>query len=302
MQTTLIVLAAGMGSRYGGLKQMDPMGPSGETVLDYSVFDAIRAGFDKVIFIIRTDFEEQFRKQVVSKFKNKIQVELVFQTLDDLPKGFTVPEGRVKPWGTTHAILAARHSVNEPFAIINADDFYGRDGLQQVADALKISYENGVRDQYAIVGYKLGNTLSAHGSVNRGVCSYADGLLKSVEEFTEIEENSDGICSGINMKGVRQPIALDTLVSMNLWGFSPSVMGRLEQHFIKFLQEHSTELKSECYIPTVVDELIQNGIADCHVVSSDSQWFGVTYPDDKAQVVESIEKLVAMGEYPKSLW
>ncbi|MDB9741700.1 nucleotidyltransferase [Akkermansiaceae bacterium] len=305
MKPTLLVLAAGMGSRYGGLKQMDPMGPSGETVLDYSVYDAIRAGFGKVVFVIREEFAEAFSEQIVSKFEDEICIELAFQKLDDLPPGFIVPEGREKPWGTTHAIYAARSSIDGPFAIINADDFYGRDGLNQVSQALQAienSSEPTPKEQYVIVAYKLANTLSAHGTVNRGICTYKEQILSSVEEYTEISVINDTTCEGTNEKGEKARVSIDSLVSMNLWGFPLSVMPHIESHFIEFLENRITEPKSECYIPTVVDSLIQSGVAECNLVSSESQWFGVTYPDDKAQVVKSIAALVKKGEYPEKLW
>jgi len=295
MKPTLLVLAAGMGSRYGGLKQMDPMGPSGETVLDYSVFDAIRAGFGKVVFVIRKDFAEDFKQKVGARFEEKIEVDYVFQDVMDLPDGFEVPVGRVKPWGTSHAVLAARESIQGAFAVINADDFYGRDGLKKVAECL-------VEDSYSLVGYQLDNTLSDHGSVNRGVCKSENGWLQSVEEHTNILVEEDGVCRGDNLLGERVEVALETLVSMNLWGFPVSLMAHLEQAFLAFLKERGGELKSECYIPSVVDQLILEGKVECKVVRSDSQWFGVTYPEDKEHVVASIKKLIALGDYPSSLW
>ncbi len=301
MKPTLVVLAAGMGSRYGGLKQMDAMGPSGETVIDYSVFDAIRAGFGKVIFIIREDFAEAFKSSISSKFEDQIEVKYAYQKLDDLPAGFSVPEERQKPWGTTHAILAARKLIDGPFALVNADDFYGRDGYVKVAEALQDLKSGMEKEQYVIVAYKLGNTLSAHGSVNRGVCTEEGGLLKKVEEHLEILVEQ-GSCMGENLSGKRVELHLETPVSMNLWGFPPSILAHLEAHFVDFLKSQGSELKSECYIPTVIDELIQGGSAECHLVSSESQWFGVTYPDDKQSVVESIRGLIEAGEYPESLW
>lgn len=309
MKPTLVVLAAGMGSRYGGLKQMDPMGPSGETVLDYSVFDAIRAGFGKVIFVIREDFKQAFEEQIISKFKSKITVDICCQKLENLPEGlpadFKFPEDRVKPWGTTHAILAAKDSIEGPFAIINADDFYGRDGLQQVADALVNTatlQADKSKEQYTIVAYKLANTLSENGSVNRGICTHNNGILDSVEEYTEISLAADGTCSGNSEKGERNALPLDSLVSMNLWGFPASILPKLETHFRDFLIERGSEMKSECYIPTVIDALIHSQVAECPLVSSESNWFGVTYPDDKEQVVQSILNLVNEGVYPQSLW
>jgi NDP-sugar pyrophosphorylase family protein len=302
MKPTLLVLAAGMGSRYGGLKQIDPMGPNGETVLDYGVFDAIRAGFGKVVFIIREDFSEEFKATVGAKFADKIEVHYVFQDLHDLPEGFAVPEGRVKPWGTSHAILAAREVINEPFAVINADDFYGRDGYVQMGRCLTESYSDQSVDHYAIVAYKLGNTLSDHGTVNRGVCSSQDGVLHAVEEYTGIAVSEDGVCRAKDLAGEPVEVSLETLVSMNLWGFSPSLMDRLQEYFMGFLQERGSEMKSECYIPSVVDHLVNTGQAMCHVVSSESHWFGVTYPEDKPSVVANIRQLIDAGEYPERLW
>ena len=302
MKPTLLVLAAGMGSRYGGLKQIDPMGPSGETVLDYSIYDAIRAGFGKVVFIIRKDFAEEFKACVGQKFSDQIEVCYAYQQLDDLPEGFTVPEGREKPWGTSHAVLAAKDEINEPFAVINADDFYGRDGFVQMAKSLAIPQEDDSIDRYSIVAYKLQNTLSDHGAVNRGVCTSENGLLKSVDEHTEIALEEDGICRGVNLAGNKVEISVETLVSMNLWGFTPQLMNFLEALFIEFLKQRGNEMKSECYIPTVVDELITQGKANCYIVGSDAKWFGVTYPEDKLHVVASITELVQAGEYPKKLW
>jgi MobA-like NTP transferase domain len=302
MKPTLLVLAAGMGSRYGGLKQMDPMGPNGETVLDYSVYDAIRAGFGKVVFIIREDFAEAFRSSVGAKFAGRIEVEYAFQKLDDLPEGFTVPEGRAKPWGTAHAVRAARNAVGGPFAVINADDFYGADAYQTVARWFASNTGDADKDHYAMVGYPLKNTLSEHGSVNRGICqTTADGLLTDVEEVVEISRVADGSCEGKALNGSTLKLDETAPVSMNFWGFTPAYFGQLEEHFIAFLKEKGTEAKSECYIPTVVDDLIRSGKADCRVLETDSSWFGVTYPEDKPFVVESIAALIAKGDYPSPL-
>jgi len=302
MQPTLLVLAAGMGSRYGGLKQMDPMGPHGETVLDYSVFDAIRAGFGRVVFIIRKDFEEAFKQGVGSRFADRIQVDYAFQSLDDLPEGFTVPEGRTKPWGTAHAVRAARELVKEPFAVINADDFYGQDAYRRAAGFLSSPPSaNGVA-HYAMVGYPLENTLSDHGHVNRGICSHdTEDHLTNVEEYLDIHREEDGIVRGQALDGTRKPITNETPVSMNFWAFTPDFFQHLETEFLKFLSEQGNGGKTECYIPTVVDNLIQSGIADCRVLETTSHWFGVTYPDDKPHVVASIAALTEAGEYPSPL-
>jgi hypothetical protein len=297
----LVVLAAGMGSRYGGLKQIDPMGPSGETVLDYSVFDAIRAGFSKVIFVIREDFAEAFREAVGARFAGKIEVAYAFQKLDDLPEGFTVPEGREKPWGTSHAILAARHEIDRPFAVINADDFYGADAYQQAASFLRSDPPKDQKHPCALVGYQIVNTLSDHGAVNRGICQIADGLLQGVEEVVEISRKDTHEIEGRGIDGRACLIDEEVVVSMNLWAFPVSFLDDLMAHFTRFLQDRGTELKSECYIPTVVDDLINSGGVDCHVLETSSSWFGVTYPADKPHVVACIKALVDAGEYPTPL-
>jgi len=302
METTLLILAAGMGSRYGGLKQMDPMGPNGETVLDYSVYDAIRAGFKKVVFIIREDFAQAFREGVGARFEGKIEVEYAFQKLDDLPEGFSVPDGREKPWGTTHAIRAARHVVSGPFAVINADDFYGADAYHRIADYFNESNhsENDI-SHYCMVGYHINKTLSDHGDVNRGICSETNSLLSEVEEVTEIKREQDGKIYGNQLDGTRIEINEHALASMNFWGFTREFFAQLEEHFIKFMKESGNELKSECYIPTLVDDLISQKKADCQLLETTSSWFGVTYPDDKPHVVEAISNLVAEGTYPNAL-
>jgi len=301
MKPTLLVLAAGMGSRYGGLKQMDPMGPNGETVLDYSVYDAIRAGFGRVVFIIREDFAEAFKQGVGARFADRIQVDYVFQKLDDLPSGFSVPEGRAKPWGTSHAVRAARHVVKEHFAVINADDFYGHDAYLRAA-AFFNGLPAGALDAMAMVGYPLENTLSDHGHVNRGICKIdPNGLLTNVEEYLNIEREADNVVRGNALDGIRRAVPDGSLVSMNFWAFSPAFFTQLEEAFTRFLGESGTQMKSECYIPTVVDQLIHGGYAQCPVLRTTSQWFGVTYPEDKPVVVESIRKLIAAGEYPEKL-
>ncbi len=301
MQPTLLVLAAGMGSRYGGLKQMDPMGPHGETVLDYSVFDAIRAGFGKVVFVIREDFAEAFKQSVGERFVDRIAVDYAYQKLDDLPEGFSVPEGREKPWGTSHAIRAARNAIREHFAVINADDFYGRDAYARAADFFsKLSGET--RDELAMVGYPLANTLSDYGRVNRGICELDDqSQLASVEEILDIEREEDGMVRGTNTKGETVEIPGTAVASMNFWLFGPDFFERLEKAFSEFLAKRGDELKSECYIPSVVDELIQSGQSNCPVLPTTGRWFGVTYPEDKPRVVEAINGLTQAGEYPSTL-
>ncbi len=302
MKPTLLVLAAGMGSRYGGLKQMDPMGPNGETVLDYSVFDAIRAGFGKVVFIIREDFAEAFRSTVGARFAGRIEVDYAFQKLDDLPQGFAIPEGRTKPWGTAHAVRAARHAVQGPFAVINADDFYGADAYRSIARWFAQSAPADGKDHYAMVGYPLRNTLSDHGAVNRGICQTDEnGLLTDVEEVVDIQRDADGAVRGTALDGSRIEISDTCPVSMNFWGFTQAFFGQIEEHFTAFLQQKGGEQKSECYIPTVVDDYIRSGKADCRVLDTTSSWFGVTYPDDKPHVVASIAALIENGEYPSPL-
>lgn len=302
MKPTLLVLAAGMGSRYGGLKQMDPMGPNGETVLDYSVYDAIRAGFGRVVFIIRKDFAEAFRDGVGARFAGKIDVDYVFQELDDLPDGYPLPPGREKPWGTAHAVRAARNVVSGPFAVINADDFYGADAYRRIADYFK--NRPGSEDpvaHYCMVGYHMNKTLSEHGDVNRGVCLDDNGLLTDVEEITEIMREDDGKIHGNRLDGSRIQISEQAIASMNFWGFDDRFFAQLEDHFIEFLNESGSEPKSECYIPSVVDDLIGKRLADCRILETTSSWFGVTYPADKPHVVSAIQSLVDDGDYPSPL-
>lgn len=301
MKPTLLILAAGMGSRYGGLKQLDAMGPSGEVVLDYSVFDAIRAGFGKVVFVIRRDFEEQFRSQIGSKYGSRIQVEYAFQDINDLPAGFSVPEGRTKPWGTAHAVLAAESVVNEPFLMINADDFYGRDAFAKIGADLAAPRAEDGKSHYSMVGFYLKNTLSDHGSVARGVCTRGpDGMLSSVTEMTKIFKTA----TGAENRETEPPTALtgEEVVSMNFFGFTPDIFAHLRAAFTKFLETNGTDLKAECYVPKEVDVLIRDGKADVTVLESNDSWFGVTYPEDKADVVSSIRALVASGAYPENLW
>ena len=297
MKPTLVVLAAGMGSRYGGLKQVDPVGPSGEAILDYSVFDAVRGGFGKVVFVIRHDFEAEFRGKVGSKYEGMVPVEYCFQDIADIPAPYSVPEGRTKPWGTAHATRAARAAVSEPFAVINADDFYGRDAFAKLGAYLSDAKPM----HFAMVGYRLDLTLSENGSVARGICDVADdGTLRGVTEMTKLVRAGD---VAENRENPEAPVAvpLDARVSMNLWGFTPELFDELERLFPEWLAANGTLPKSEWYIPFVVDELIHAGRADCHVLPTDSRWFGVTYREDKPFVVAEIAKLVAAGEYPGNL-
>jgi len=289
---TLLVMAAGMGSRYGGLKQLDPMGPNGETIIDYSVYDAVQAGFSKAVFIIRREFESEFREKVTDKYADSIKVEFAFQDLNDLPAGFESPEGREKPWGTGHAILSASALINEPFAAINADDFYGRESYQKLAD----HYSSGA-DGFSMVVYRLDNTLSSFGGVTRGVCSISDDKLSSVVETGNVVKTESGVTSdGDNPLDGSEP------VSVNMWGFAPKLFDYLNTMFTEFLQEEGTELKSEFLIPTVINDLIQSGQEAVHVLKSDSPWFGVTYKEDKPFVESEIAKMVSAGEYPKKLF
>lgn len=300
MKPTLFVLAAGMGSRYGGLKQLDGLGPNGETIMDYSIYDAIRAGFGKVVFVIRRVFEADFREKIVSKYADRIPVELVFQELDNLPAGFKVPEGREKPWGTNHAVLMGKDVIHEPFAVINADDYYGRESFQVLADYLK-SIE-GTEGKYAMVGYRVSNTLSESGSVARGVCETNEqGFLTKVTERTKILREEDGVIRFIEEDG-KTALDENTPVSMNMWAFTPDYFRYSEQCFVEFLKEHGNELKSESYIPTLVDELIHSGKATCRVLDTPSKWFGVTYATDRPQVVEKFAQLVKDGVYPSPLF
>ena len=300
MKPTLFVLAAGMGSRYGGLKQLDGLGPNGETIMDYSIFDAIRGGFGKVVFVIRKDFEQDFRDKILSKYENHIPVELVFQSLDSLPAGFTCPADRVKPWGTNHAVLMGKEVINEPFAVINADDFYGRDSFAVLGKEL--SAMTGKKNDYCMVGYRVGNTLSESGSVARGVCeTNAEGYLTTVVERTAIER-INGKVSFTDENGQLVSIADNTPVSMNMWGFTPDYFQYSEDYFVEFLKENMGNLKAEYFIPLMVNKLINENTARVKVLDTTSQWFGVTYAEDRQGVVDKIQALVDAGEYPAKLF
>ena len=297
---TLLVLAAGMGSRYGSLKQMDGIGPNNEAILDYSIFDAILAGFGKVVFVIRHSFEKDFREVFnAERFGGQIEVDFVFQELENLPQGYTVPVGREKPWGTNHAIMMAEGVINETFAVINADDFYGAEAYQKIADYLR-SIE-GQSEKYSMVGYLLKNTLSDHGSVSRGVCEINEnGEFVSMAERTSIERKGDTVVYTEN--GVDYPLSEDSYVSMNLFGFTPDYFERSKDHFKTFLNENTINLKSEFCLPVVVDKLVTAQVADLKVLSTTSQWFGVTYKQDKPSVVTKIKTLITQGHYPNKLW
>ncbi len=301
MNRSLVVLAAGVGSRYGGLKQIDPVGPHGEIVIDYSIYDAMAAGFNKLVFIIRKDIEEAFRETIGARFENRIAVEYVFQELNKVPKSFTIPEGRQKPWGTCHATLMAAGAVNEPFCVINADDFYGADAYRTAASFLATAKDD-AKAHYGLVGFILRNTLSEYGHVARGICEVdTDSYLKSVEELTQISQENGSIFH-TNEDGSRRPLTGDEYVSMNMWTFTPSFFGHAKEQFERFLRERGQELKSEFYIPTVVDALLKAGAADCRVLPTQSSWFGVTYREDKPAVVRSIQALVDQKIYPAPLW
>ena len=289
---SLLVMAAGMGSRYGGLKQLDAVGPSGETIIDYSVYDAIQAGFNKVVFIIRKDFEDEFKSQITDNYSGKIQVEFAFQDLHDLPDGFTCPEGRNKPWGTGHAILAAADLIHEPFVAINGDDFYGRESFKVVADY----YLSGA-DDFSMVAFQLDKTLSTFGGVTRGLCTVKKEKLDTVIETGELQRTEQGVTSDRNIK-----LDGSEPVSMNVWGFTPVLFKYLKDMFVEFLHDEGNELRSEYLIPSIVNDLIQSGREDVHVLRSASSWFGVTYKDDRPFVMGEIQKLVDRGTYPKQLF
>ncbi len=300
---TLLILAAGMGSRYGGLKQIDSVGPSGETIMDYSIYDAIRAGFDKVVFIIRKDFEEAFREKIVAKYEGKIRIELAFQDPLDLPAGCVFPEGREKPWGTAHAIRSARNVIDAPFAAINADDFYGADAFRRLAKFLSEVDVSAQPKRFAMVGYRLDQTLSENGSVARGICDVAaDGKLIGVTEMTKIARKADGSIQNEEDPAAPVPLKGENLVSLNLWGFTPALFDGMEERFAEWFKEHEGQLKAEWYIPFYVDELVKAGKATVEVLPTASSWFGVTYREDKPVVVEAIQKMVDAGEYPAKLW
>jgi len=298
MKPTLVILAAGMGSRYGGLKQLDEVGPNGEAIIDYSLYDAIRAGFGKVVFVIRHDFEAAFKERFDPKLKGRIAVEYVYQALDKLPAGFILSPERQKPWGTAHALLMADGVANEPLAVINADDFYGEKAYFAMANFLVSSNDPG---EYAMVGYNVENTLSDHGTVSRGVCATdANGYLTTVVERTKIKGESDGIFyyeeDGRHQLSPRSP------VSMNFWGLKPNVFGYIRDGFSQFLTDHGNELKSEYYIPLLINDNIVNGNIKTKVIECDSPWFGVTYIEDKPIVKGRIAQLIADGVYPEQLW
>jgi len=300
MDLTLLVLAAGMGSRYGGLKQLDQVGPSGETIIDYSVYDAIEAGFNKIVFIIRKDIEKEMKELLFDKYSKKVKIEYVFQELENLPDGIKSPEGRTKPWGTGHAVLMAKDVIHEPFVVINADDFYGKSAFKVVADYMKSQQKN-LEGKYCMAGYLLKNTLSEHGFVSRGVCKVNDSMeMIEIIERTKIGLKYDIIVADDNGKEI--VLSGNEYVSMNFWGFTPEVFTALESEFKKFIQSNYDNLKSEYYIPSIVSHQVNSGKATVKVLEANDQWFGVTYKEDKPIVIEKINELTALGKYPKKLW
>lgn len=300
MPTTLLVLAAGLGSRYGGLKQLDPVGPDGETVLDYALFDAARAGFGKAVFVIREEFAEAFHAAFGHAFADSLEITPVYQDPADLPPPFKVLPGRRKPWGTAHAVRAARDAIDTPFAVINADDFYGRRAFRTLAGELTAPEMSDAASAH-LVGYRLANTLSPNGPVNRGVCRAEDGRLRTVEEHTGIEREGDGIIRGTPPDGERVELAPDTPVSMNLWGLRPSFFPLLEERFQSFLEANGNEPDTECYLPSVINELMREDRLRCRLLETDETWCGMTYPEDKPAVKAEVRRRVEDGCYPAPL-
>lgn len=303
MKPTLVLLAAGMGSRYGGLKQLDGLGPNGETIMDYSIYDAIKAGFGKIVFIIRKDFENDFRDKILSKYEGYIPAELCFQSLDALPEGFACPEGREKPWGTNHAVLMAKDVVNEPFCVINCDDFYNRDAFMVIGKFLSELPESS-KNAYAMVGFRVGNTLSENGTVARGICSTDEGgNLTTVVERTEIMRVDGPVCYK-DEQGEWQAVEDNTPVSMNMWGFTPDYFVHSEEYFKEFLSDpkNMENLKAEFFIPLMVNKLINENTATVKVLDTTSKWFGVTYAADRQDTVDRIQQLINEGVYPEKLF
>ncbi|MGN0225457.1 MAG: sugar phosphate nucleotidyltransferase [Prevotella sp.] len=303
MKPTLLLLAAGMGSRYGGLKQLDGLGPNGETIMDYSIYDAVKAGFGKIVFVIRKDFEQDFREKILSKYEGHVPAELVFQSLDSLPDGFSVPEGREKPWGTNHAVLMAKDVIKEPFLVINCDDFYNRDAFMVIGKFLS-NLPEGSKNKYAMVGFRVGNTLSENGTVARGICSKdADGNLTTVVERTEIKRVDGPVCYK-DEEGNWIAVEDNTPVSMNMWGFTPDYFEYSEAYFKEFLSDpkNMENLKAEFFIPLMVNKLINEKTATVEVLDTTSKWFGVTYAADRDDVVARIQKLIDDGVYPNKLF
>jgi NDP-sugar pyrophosphorylase family protein len=298
MKPTLLILAAGMASRYGSMKQVDGFGPNGETIIDYSIYDAIKAGFGKISFIIREEFVDNFKAIFEPKLAGRIETDYVFQSYDLKPFGIDKTIERAKPWGTAHAVLAARNQINEPFCVINADDFYGYDSFEKMAKFLTTEVAD---DKYSLVGYQIDKTLSEYGSVSRGVCKVDEnGNMVEINERTQVYFKDGGVV--YEEGGVETPLSTDTRVSMNFWGFNPSVFKQSEPMFKKFVEANEDKPKSEFFIPLVADELIKSGIASFKVIPTASKWFGVTYKEDKPIVQKSISDLVNAGVYPENLW
>lgn len=300
MKPTLFVLAAGMGSRYGGLKQLDGLGPNGETIMDYSIYDAIHAGFGKVVFVIRKDFEQDFRDKVLSKYEGHIPVDVVFQSIDKLPEGYTCPADRTKPWGPAHAVIMAAGTINKPFAVINSDDFYGRNSFEVLAKELMRPRDR--KGDYCMVGFRIGNTMTENGGVNRGVCQTRDGLLTSVEECKDIAYNENHEIVYTDVDSNEHKLDANVPVSMNMWGFTPDYFDYGIREFSKFLSEKINVPKSEQVIPDVADALIKSGEATVKVLDTDSRWFGVTYAEDRPGVVAKFAELHQVGAYPEKLF
>ncbi len=298
MKPVLLILAAGIGSRYGGVKQMDAIGPAGESIIDYSVFDAIKAGFGKVVFVLNPKIIEAFKAVYEPRLAGKIETEYVLQELENIPKGVVFNPERVKPWGTGHAILVAKDAINSPFAVINADDFYGRGAFEVLSNFLSRRKNN--ETQYAMVGFELKNTLSENGTVSRGVCTVKEGLLSDVVERTGIARKGDQIVYEEEKREF--PIDKNSPVSMNFWGFTPKYFEQSEKMFTEFIRENASQLKAEFYIPFVVNKLIKSKKSNVRVLQSHDQWFGVTYKEDKAVTIAKVSKLIAQGIYPENLW
>jgi len=299
MKPTLLILAAGIGSRYGGIKQMDKIGPSGESIIDYSIFDAIRAGFGKMVFVLNPKIEKDFKAVYEPRLSGKIDTAYVLQEINNIPEGVDFNPARVKPWGTGHAVLAAKEAINTPFAVINADDFYGRQAFDVLSRFLSPLQND--ETHYAMVGYQLANTLSENGSVSRGICSTTNGLLTDVVERTKIFKEENGAIV-FEENGKKQTIDGNSLVSMNFWGFTPKYFEQSETFFTDFIRENAQQLKAEFYIPYVVNKLITQQDADVRVLESHDQWFGVTYQEDKPITIAKVKELVGAGIYPKNLW
>ncbi len=302
MKPTLLILAAGMGSRYGGLKQIDKFGPSGESIIDYSIYDAIKAGFKKVVFIVRESFLEDIKAIYEPRLQGKAELVFVTQDISDIPDDIAVNPERTKPWGTAHAVLVAKDVIEDPFAVINGDDYYGHTAFETLIDYFDQCMDEGIDDEYSMIAYYLSNTLSDHGTVNRGICHKTDGYLDKIVETLKISKSSDAGDGSYDLDGQQHSLSPETLVSMNMFGFFPDFFDLTEAYFRDFLKNRGMELKSEFFIPFVLDQMIQTGTKKLRVLESDSQWFGVTYQEDKPLVMEKINALIQSKQYPESLW